>query len=143
MIDQMVERLAARLEENPDDVEGWRRLAQAYSVLNRPEKAADAMADAAERAPENVEILAQYARTLRAVGGNERVGESLRVSQRILELDPDNPEALWFVAMYELARGNQDTAGDMFDRALAQLPEDSEQRRDLRRHADRLLEMRN
>ncbi len=143
MIDGMVARLAERLEENPHDLEGWVRLARAYSVQDRPEEAADAMAKAVEQAPEDLELLAQYARTLRAAGGNERVGESLRVSQKILELDPDNTEALWFVAMYQLAQGNVDTAGDMFDRALAQLPEGSGQRDDLRRQADRLLEQMN
>lgn len=34
MIRSMVERLAGRLEENPDDVEGWLRLARAQAVLN-------------------------------------------------------------------------------------------------------------
>jgi cytochrome c-type biogenesis protein CcmH len=38
----MVERLAARLEESPDDLEGWLRLGQAYAVLGEGEKAADA-----------------------------------------------------------------------------------------------------
>src|SRR5262249_4236097 len=33
MIRGMVERLAARLEQNPDDKEGWARLAHAYEVL--------------------------------------------------------------------------------------------------------------
>lgn len=33
MIASMVERLATRLQENPDDLAGWQRLAQAYRVL--------------------------------------------------------------------------------------------------------------
>ena len=37
-IRSMVEGLAARLEENPDDPEGWLRLARSYQVLG--EKAA-------------------------------------------------------------------------------------------------------
>jgi cytochrome c-type biogenesis protein CcmH len=42
-IRSMVERLAARLETTPDDVEGWRRLANAWRVLGESGKA-----DAAE-----------------------------------------------------------------------------------------------
>lgn len=42
MIIGMVERLAARLEDNPDDLEGWKRLARAYRVLGDEEKAAAA-----------------------------------------------------------------------------------------------------
>ncbi|MCR4378037.1 MAG: c-type cytochrome biogenesis protein CcmI [Rhodospirillales bacterium] len=33
MIRTMVERLAAKMKENPDDLAGWQRLAQAYTVL--------------------------------------------------------------------------------------------------------------
>lgn len=41
-IRSMVERLAERLKENPDDPEGWRRLARAYEVLGEKDKAEDA-----------------------------------------------------------------------------------------------------
>ncbi len=46
MIEDMVDRLAARLAENPDDAEGWRRLARAYDVLGETEKAEEARARA-------------------------------------------------------------------------------------------------
>jgi cytochrome c-type biogenesis protein CcmH len=51
MIRAMVERLAGRLEKEPGDVEGWRRLARAYEVLGEKEKAAEARrrADAPKR----------------------------------------------------------------------------------------------
>ncbi|MGV6821105.1 MAG: c-type cytochrome biogenesis protein CcmI [Parvularcula sp.] len=51
MISSMVSRLAARLEENPDDVDGWRRLARAYEVLGEPDKAAQAHREVLKRAP--------------------------------------------------------------------------------------------
>lgn len=53
MIRGMVESLAARLQDNPSDVEGWTRLARAYEVLGEAEKAkeARAKAEAAATAP--------------------------------------------------------------------------------------------
>ena len=48
MIRGMVERLAARLEQNPNDKEGWVRLAHAYDVLGETDKAEAARARAAE-----------------------------------------------------------------------------------------------
>lgn len=39
MIRSMVERLAGRLEQNPDDIEGWLRLARAQAVLDGPASA--------------------------------------------------------------------------------------------------------
>ncbi len=46
MIRSMVEGLAARLEDEPGDAAGWRRLARAYQVLGETEKAKDALARA-------------------------------------------------------------------------------------------------
>jgi cytochrome c-type biogenesis protein CcmH len=40
----MVERLAAKLEENPADRAGWERLIRAYEVLGETDKAAAAKA---------------------------------------------------------------------------------------------------
>jgi len=47
MIRGMVERLAQRLEQHPDDRAGWERLARAYDVLGEPDKAQSARAHAA------------------------------------------------------------------------------------------------
>jgi cytochrome c-type biogenesis protein CcmH len=58
MIRGMVERLAARLEQQPNDKEGWARLAHAYDVLGDPQKAqaARARADAAGKAASSLSI---------------------------------------------------------------------------------------
>ena len=53
MILGMVQRLADRLQEQPDDRDGWLRLARAYEVLGEAEKAREARARAA--ALENAE----------------------------------------------------------------------------------------
>jgi cytochrome c-type biogenesis protein CcmH len=45
-IRSMVERLAGRLAQNGDDVEGWLKLIRAYSVLAEAEKAKQALEDA-------------------------------------------------------------------------------------------------
>lgn len=44
MIRGMVERLAQKLEENPNDIDGWQRLVRAYQVLGDTAKAAEAQA---------------------------------------------------------------------------------------------------
>lgn len=47
MVRGMVDRLATRLEQNPNDKEGWARLARAYDVLGETDKAQAARARAA------------------------------------------------------------------------------------------------
>jgi len=61
MINSMVGRLAARLEQQPDDVEGWARLGRSYMVLNQPAKARDAYARAVKLRPDDPELKAAYA----------------------------------------------------------------------------------
>jgi cytochrome c-type biogenesis protein CcmH len=48
MIRGMVDRLAARLEQTPNDMDGWTRLAHAYDVLGETEKAEAARARASQ-----------------------------------------------------------------------------------------------
>ncbi|MEE9543991.1 MAG: hypothetical protein V3V55_00140, partial [Rhodospirillales bacterium] len=45
----MVEKLAAKLADRPDDAEGWSRLARAYEVLGETEKALQARKRAAAK----------------------------------------------------------------------------------------------
>ena len=56
MINAMVERLAARLETQPDDVDGWTRLGRSYMVLNQPDKAREAYARAVKLKPGDPEL---------------------------------------------------------------------------------------
>ncbi|MCE7026987.1 c-type cytochrome biogenesis protein CcmI [Jiella avicenniae] len=52
MIEGMVETLAARLKQSPDDVEGWKRLIRSYTVLGKTEEAKAALADARRAFPQ-------------------------------------------------------------------------------------------
>ena len=51
MVEAMVQRLADRLKAQPDDVDGWRRLARAYTVLGRKPQAAEAWRQVLRRDP--------------------------------------------------------------------------------------------
>jgi cytochrome c-type biogenesis protein CcmH len=60
MIHSMVDRLAARLKQNGDDVEGWLRLVRAYMVLGDTDKAKAALSDARQavaKDPERLQLL--------------------------------------------------------------------------------------
>ncbi|MBL4720737.1 MAG: tetratricopeptide repeat protein, partial [Alphaproteobacteria bacterium] len=125
MIKSMVERLAERLESEPEDIEGWTRLARSYNVLGKPEKARDALAKAVEGAPNNVELLVLYARAARATNGDQNTSESLTALRKALTLQPKNIEALWFVGDAEAKAGNTNTARTLWRRALTALPENT------------------
>ena len=66
MILAMVGNLAARLQQQPDDVEGWARLGRSYMVLNEPQKARDAYAHAVKLKPDDAALQQAYAEASRA-----------------------------------------------------------------------------
>src|SRR5205823_1263189 len=84
-IEAMLTRLAAKLEENPGDVEGWKLLGRSYTVLGRYPQAVAAYAKAAERAPRDAQLLADFgaapakaAKAHPGVRGTVRLAPALR-----------------------------------------------------------------
>lgn len=68
MIRGMVDRLATRLKQNGDDVEGWLRLARAYMVLKEPDNARAARDDARRALAANEDGLRKLNEGLKALG---------------------------------------------------------------------------
>jgi cytochrome c-type biogenesis protein CcmH len=68
MIRGMVERLATRLKQNGDDVEGWLRLVRAYLVIGDRDKAISALNDARQAVANNAERLRQLNDGLKNLG---------------------------------------------------------------------------
>jgi cytochrome c-type biogenesis protein CcmH len=68
MIRGMVDRLAKRLKDNGDDVEGWLRLVRAYMVLGDTGKAKAALADARQAVAKDPERLRQLNDGLKSLG---------------------------------------------------------------------------
>jgi cytochrome c-type biogenesis protein CcmH len=71
MINAMVERLAARLEKQPNDVDGWVRLGRSYMVLNQPDKAREAYLRANKLKPDDAAIGRALAETTAAAATAE------------------------------------------------------------------------
>jgi cytochrome c-type biogenesis protein CcmH len=68
MIRGMVERLAGRLKQNGDDVEGWLRLVRAYMVMGDRDKAKTAIVDARQAVAKDAERLRQLNDGLKNLG---------------------------------------------------------------------------
>lgn len=68
MVRGMVDRLATRLKQNGDDVEGWLRLVRAYLVMGERDKAVGASADARQAVASDAERLRQLNDGLRTLG---------------------------------------------------------------------------
>ena len=68
MIRSMVDRLASRLKQNGDDVEGWLRLVRAYMVMGDRDKAKGAGADARQAVAGDAERLRTLNEGLKNLG---------------------------------------------------------------------------
>jgi cytochrome c-type biogenesis protein CcmH len=68
MIRGMVERLATRLKQNGDDVDGWLRLVRAYLVMGDRDKARSAQTDARQAVGGDAERLKQLNEGLKSLG---------------------------------------------------------------------------
>jgi cytochrome c-type biogenesis protein CcmH len=68
MIRGMVERLATRLKQNGNDVEGWLRLVRAYMVMGDRDRAKGALSDARQAVANDAERLRQLNEGLKNLG---------------------------------------------------------------------------
>ncbi|WP_395677882.1 c-type cytochrome biogenesis protein CcmI [Inquilinus sp.] len=126
----MVDGLAARLEQSPDDLEGWVRLARARGVLGDAGAAADAYARAAALAPDNNDLLRAYADALLTAGRGEEVPPLLETGlRRILASEPNDLQALWFLGIAAQKAGQPEEARRLWSRMRDQFQEGSQERR--------------
>ena len=142
MIEGMVARLAGRLKEQPSDLKGWMRLANAYRVLGKTKEQADALGQAAALAPKNVDILLLYGRTLRSVSGNRQTPQSIAVMRQILGIEPNNLEALFLVGRAEVNAGRTAQGRALMQKALDQIPPGAKERVELQKQIEALRENR-
>ena len=126
MIRGMVEGLAARLAQQPNDPDGWARLGRSYGVLGEYEKARDAWRRAAELKPGDKTVLAEYASAILTVAGDASPPtEFTAVAAALLRVAPEDPDALWFAGLAARARGDAQSARAYWNRLLDRLPAES------------------
>ncbi len=140
-IESMVERLAAKMKENPENIEGWIKLANAYRVLEKRDESRAAWAEAAKRAPSRIDVQIDYASAL--IEGRTDLAKNVPVEfpdavKRIRTLDPENPLGMFYAGVVARAEGRADEAKALWQKVLALLPEGSNERTQLQREIDNL-----
>jgi len=122
----LVERLAAKLQQTPDDAEGWMLLGRSLGVLGRHERSAVAYSYAAKLSPNDAGLLADYADALAMARGRKLAGEPLAIARRALAIDPEHVKALALAGSAEFEQGNYGAAVGYWERILKVVPPDSE-----------------
>jgi cytochrome c-type biogenesis protein CcmH len=95
-IEANVGKLAKRLEENPNDVQGWVMLGRSYTMLERYADAATAYGRATTLKGGDANLWTDYAEALALANGQRLEGKPMEAINRALQIDPNNEQALAF-----------------------------------------------
>jgi cytochrome c-type biogenesis protein CcmH len=121
-----VEKLAQRLKDQPDNAEGWAMLARSYARLGKHADAVPAFVKAVALRGDDARLLADYADTLAVHNGRTLDGEPMKLVERALKLDPQNPKALALAGTAAFDKRDFKEAVRQWEQLSAVLPADSD-----------------
>lgn len=99
-VEEMVERLRAKLEQNPADTEGWAMLGRSEFVLQRYEESAKAYAKANElTGSQEPDLLVNEGEALALARDRDLLGRPQQLFDAALALSPEHSKALWYAGL--------------------------------------------
>lgn len=125
-VESMVARLAARLQKNPTDAEGWTMLGRSYMVLKRFPDAVKAFDHASKLLPNDAQVLAEYAESEMMLDPRQLNPKAVELNDRSLKIDPNNPKALTLGGAIAFEQRDFARVVALWSNLLAQLPPDSD-----------------
>jgi cytochrome c-type biogenesis protein CcmH len=123
-VEAMAAKLAAKLERDPNNPEGWVMLARTYYALNRHADAAKAFERAIALMPDNADLLADYADSIGAAQGG-LAGKPLELINQALKADPTHWKALALAGTAAFDRKDYAQAIAYWERMKATVPPSS------------------
>ena len=121
-VEEMVVKLAQRMREQPDNVEGWIMLGRSYASLKRYQDAVKAYAQAYRLADDNAGLITDYADTLITASGGDFTDEAGELLNKAIALQPDNAKALWLLGHWKYQRADYQGAIASWQRVAGLLP---------------------
>ncbi|MBF0140807.1 MAG: tetratricopeptide repeat protein [Magnetococcales bacterium] len=119
----LLDKAFERLKGEPDNLTAWLRLARSFSVVQRNAEAMEAYAFILKNHPQEMQArvgLAGLKVQTATTDGEMAVGEEL--FKAILQDDPGNQDALWFLGGVAVQSGAVEEARDYWQRLLERLP---------------------
>ncbi len=122
----MMASLEKRLEDNPDDSEGWLMLGRSYMAENNYKGAAKIFTQELKKDPGNADLMLLKADALAMLAGGNIGEESEQLINAALKADPDNFTGLWLAGMVARENGEKEVARKHWQKLQTLLPADSE-----------------
>jgi cytochrome c-type biogenesis protein CcmH len=127
----MVEGLAEKMKNNPDDAQGWLMLGRSYKFQQQYSKAVDAFANAYRLLGDQAEVMLLYADALAYASDKNLAGKPTELVFKALALEPDNLTALWLGGMAKAQQGDPVTAIKLWKKLAALLPPGSDSQQEI------------
>ncbi len=121
-----VDKLAKRLEQNPNDAQGWLMLARSYTSMERFAEAASAYERATALNPNDAGVWADYGEALAMANGQRLTGKPAEAINRALQIDPKNQKALALAGSAAFEQNDYQKAVDYWQKLLPLLPPGSD-----------------
>ena len=137
-IEEMIANLSARLEEQPDDGEGWRMLGRSYLVMNRYQDAVNAFQNARKYIGDDPQFLADYAEALILANNNSFSEEAANLINLSLQSNPDEPKALWIAGNASFEQGDIAKTLHYWEQLLKILPPGGDESKFVMENIDRV-----
>lgn len=118
----MIERLAQKVRERPDDVQGWSLLARSMAALGRFNESAEAYQHLAQLVPDDANVLADYADALGMAQGQSLAGRPRELIEQALKIDPTHRKALALAGTATMDAGDYQAAMKHWQALAAALP---------------------
>ncbi len=131
--DDLISRLAKRMEVDPDNIDGWLMLARSYMSIQKYQYASNAYEQAYRLDSEDPEIMLFYADALAMTQDGKMSGQPLELINKALSKQPDNAKGLWLIGMAEAEQGNFQKAIEHWQKLMALLKDDPESRAEVGR----------
>jgi cytochrome c-type biogenesis protein CcmH len=130
-INKMVDGLAEKMKNNPDDAQGWLMLGRSYKVLDQFPKAVDAFANAYRLLGDQAEVMLLYADAIAYLNDKNLAGKPTELVFKALSMEPDNLTALWLGGMAKAQQGDAATAIKLWKKLAALLPPGSDSQQEI------------
>ena len=98
-MEALAQRLAKRLQTEPDNLQGWMLLSEFYTTMGRTADALEASKKAHDLAPDNPKVLLQYAEALIPTQNNIVSAQARDLLNKTLAAEPRSPRARYYLAL--------------------------------------------
>lgn len=98
-VEGMVQQLAQRLQQDPENLEGWQMLGRSLLAMERYPDAVQAFAQTLRIGGEQPDLLADYAEALAMASGGQLVGDPMELVDRVLAQEPNHEKGLWLAGI--------------------------------------------